>query len=111
MLDEAFPRASVICDNDSSCHARAVTSYLEEQSPPVGALRRPLQPARRPAECIWAALKNYMGNTAESWLPQGVFEDRDHALLLVLRDLGEDRQAEQLGSSTLRDRECALRVL
>ena len=41
---------------------------LPGRAPPAGtAVRRPLQPARQPAERIWAALKNYVANTAVTW--------------------------------------------
>jgi transposase len=46
----AFPLAPlivVICDNDSTRHARTVTAYLQDQ-PRLELLRRPVQPARQP---------------------------------------------------------------
>jgi len=69
-LAEAFPRAPaivVICDNDSIHHARAVTAYLEEHPrlEPLYGARHSLHD--NPAERIWAALKNYVANTAMSW--------------------------------------------
>ncbi len=70
MLAEAFPRAPVIvviCDNDTIHHARKVTAYLKEPPPlplPYGAR---YSPDNNPAEPIWAALKNYVANTAVTW--------------------------------------------
>jgi DDE superfamily endonuclease len=70
MLAEAFPRAPVIvviCDNDSIHHARKVTAYLKEH-PRLGLLYGArYSPDNNPAERIWAALKNYVANTAVSW--------------------------------------------
>jgi hypothetical protein len=53
MLDQAFPQTVVIvviCDNDSSCHARKVTAYLKEHPGWNG-----------------SRLRNYVANTAVSW--------------------------------------------
>lgn len=69
LLDQvlrAFPRSpviAVICDNDSIHHARKVTAYLEEHP------RLELLYGARynPAERIWAALTNYLANTADTW--------------------------------------------
>jgi transposase len=70
MLAEAFPRAPVIvviCDNDSIHHACTVTRYLEEH-PRLEVLYGPrYSPHDNPAERIWAALKNYLANTAMTW--------------------------------------------
>jgi transposase len=69
MLAKAFPRAPVIvviCDNDSIHHARKVTAYLKEH-PRLGLLYGArYSPDNNPAEQIWAALKNYVANTAVS---------------------------------------------
>ena len=70
MLAEAFPRAPVIvviCDNDSIHHARAVTSYLQEHPRLEVLYGARYSPHDNPAERIWAALKNYVANTAVSW--------------------------------------------
>lgn len=70
MLAEAFPHApviAVICDNDSIHHARKVTAYLK-QHPRLELLYGALySPHDNPAERVWAALKNYVANTAVSW--------------------------------------------
>jgi hypothetical protein len=65
-----FPQApviAVICDNNSSCHARKVTAYLEKhprlELPYGAATARTTTRAER----IWGALKNYVANTAVSW--------------------------------------------
>jgi DDE superfamily endonuclease len=76
MLDQAFPRApviAVICDNDSIHHARAVTAYLNKHPRLELFYGARYSPHDNPAERIWAALKNYVANTAVSWpgrLPQ-----------------------------------------
>jgi hypothetical protein len=70
MLAEAFPRAPVIvviCDNDSIQHARKVTAYLKEHPRPGLLCGARYSPDNNPAERIWAALKNYVANTAVSW--------------------------------------------
>ena len=70
VLAEAFPRAPVIvviCDNDSIHHARAVTSYLQEHRRLEVLYGARYSPHDNPAERIWAALKNYVANTAVSW--------------------------------------------
>src|SRR5260370_2060038 len=66
----AFPRApviAVICDNDSIHHARKVTAYLEEHPRLELLYGARYSPHDNPAERIWAALKNYLANTAVSW--------------------------------------------
>jgi len=69
-LLQAFPHAPaivVICDNDSIHHARKVTAYLERH-PRLELLYGPrYSPNDNPAERIWAALKNYVANTAVTW--------------------------------------------
>jgi transposase len=70
MLDQACPRApviAVICDNDSIHHARAVTRYLDEHPRLELLYGARYSPHDNPAERIWAALKNYVANTAVSW--------------------------------------------
>ena len=70
MLAEAFPHAPVmvvICDNDSIHHARAVTRYLQEHPGLEVLYGARYSPHDNPAERIWAALKNYVVNTAVSW--------------------------------------------
>jgi transposase len=70
MLAEAFPRAPVvvvICDNDSIHHARAVTAYLREHPRLELLYGARYSPHDNPAERIWAALKNYVANTAVTW--------------------------------------------
>jgi hypothetical protein len=70
MLAEAFPHAPVIvviCDNDSIHHARAVTRYLQEHPRLEVLYGARYSPHDNPAERIWAALKNYVANTAVSW--------------------------------------------
>jgi len=66
----AFPRAPVIvmiCDNDSSCHARKVTAYLDKHPRLELLYGARYSPHDNPAERIWAALKNYVASTAVSW--------------------------------------------
>jgi transposase len=70
MLDQAFPRApviAVICDNDSIHHARKVTAYLAEHPRLEVFYGARYSPHDNPVERIWAALKNYVANTAVSW--------------------------------------------
>jgi transposase len=70
MLAEAFPQAPVIvviCDNDSIHHARNVTAYLKEHPRLELLYGARYSPHDNPAERIWAALKNYVANTAVSW--------------------------------------------
>jgi hypothetical protein len=73
LLDQvlrAFPAAPVIimiCDNDSIHHARTVTSYLEEHPRLELLYGARYSPNDNPAERVWAALKNYVANTAVSW--------------------------------------------
>ena len=70
MIAEAFPRAPVIvaiCDNDSIHHARKVTAYLEKHPRLELLYGARYSPHDNPAERIWAALKNYVANTAVSW--------------------------------------------
>jgi DDE superfamily endonuclease len=57
----------VICDNDSIHHARKVTAYLKEQPRLELLYGARYSPHDNPAERIWAALKNYVANTAVSW--------------------------------------------
>jgi hypothetical protein len=58
---------AVSCDNDSIHHARKVTGYLQKH--PRLELLYGARYSRHdnPAERIWAALKNYVANTAVSW--------------------------------------------
>jgi transposase len=66
----AFPRApviAVICDNDSIHHARKVTAHLEEHPRLELLYGARYSPHDNPAERIWAALKNYLANTAVTW--------------------------------------------
>ncbi len=70
MLAEAFPQAPVIvviCDNDSIHHARTVTAYLKQQPRLELLYGARYSPHDNPAERIWAALKNYVANTAVTW--------------------------------------------
>jgi transposase len=70
MLTEAFPRAPVIvviCDNDIIHHARAVTAYLEQHPRLELLYSARYSPHDNPVERIWAALKNYVANTAVTW--------------------------------------------
>jgi hypothetical protein len=70
MLAEAFPQAPVIvviCDNDTIHHARNVTAYLKEHPRLELLYGARYSPHDNPAERIWAALKNYVANTAVSW--------------------------------------------
>jgi len=70
MLAEAFPAAPlivVICDNDSTHHARAVTAYLGKHpriEPLYGAR---YSPHDNPVERVWGGLRNYVANTAVTW--------------------------------------------
>src|SRR5690348_10983863 len=66
----AFPRAPVIvviCDNDSIHHARRVTAYLEKHPRLELLYGARYSPHDNPVERVWAALKNYVANTAVSW--------------------------------------------
>jgi transposase len=73
LLDQllrAFPRAPlivVICDNDSIHHARRVTRFLDEHPRLEVLYGARYSPHDNPAERIWAALKNYVANTAVTW--------------------------------------------
>ena len=70
MLTDAFPRAPaivVICDNDSIHHARAVTAYLTKHPRLELLYGARYSPHDNPVERIWAALKNYVANTAVTW--------------------------------------------
>jgi transposase len=73
LLDQvlrAFPAAPVIvmiCDNDSIHHARTVTSYLEKHPRLELLYGARYSPHDNPVERIWAALKNYVANTAVTW--------------------------------------------
>ena len=70
MIAETFPLAPVIvviCDNDSIHHARKVTAYLKQQSRLELLYGARYSPNDNPTERIWAALKNYVANTAVSW--------------------------------------------
>jgi transposase len=70
LLAEAFPRAPVIvviCDNDSIHHARAVLAYLDKHPRLELLYGARYSPHDNPAERIWAALKNYVANTAVTW--------------------------------------------
>ena len=67
---QAFPQAPaivVICDNDSIHHARKVTAYLGKHPCPELLYGARYSPHDNPAERIWAALKNYVANTAVTW--------------------------------------------
>jgi hypothetical protein len=72
LLDQvlrAFPWAPaivVICNNDSSCHARTVTAYLERHPRLELLYGARYSPHDNPVERIWAALKNYVVGTAVS---------------------------------------------
>jgi hypothetical protein len=70
MLAQAFPLAPaivVICDNDSIHHARAVTRYLDKHPRLELLYGARYSPHDNPVERIWAALKNYVANTAVTW--------------------------------------------
>jgi len=65
-----FPAAPVIVmirDNDSIHHARKVTAYLDKHPRLELLYGARYSPNGNPAERIWAALKNYVANTAVSW--------------------------------------------
>jgi DDE superfamily endonuclease len=67
---QAFPQAPaivVICDNDSIHHARKVTAYLGKHPCLELLYGARYSPRDNPAERIWAALKNYVANTAVTW--------------------------------------------
>ena len=67
---QAFPQApavAVICDNDSIHLARKVTAYLKQQPRLELLYGARYSPHDNPAERIWAALKNYVANTAVTW--------------------------------------------
>src|SRR5207253_9974527 len=66
----AFPSApviAVICDNDIIHHARKVTRYLGRHPRLELLYGARYSPHDNPAERIWAALKNYVANTAVTW--------------------------------------------
>ena len=70
MLEQAFPQAPVIvviCDNDGIHLARKVAAYLKEHPRLELLYSARYSPHDNPAERIWAALKNYVANTAASW--------------------------------------------
>jgi hypothetical protein len=73
LLDQvlaAFPAApviAVICDNDTSCHARKVTACLKEHPRLELLYGARYSPHDNPVERIWGALKNYVANTAVTW--------------------------------------------
>ncbi len=73
LLDQvlrAFPQAPavvVICDNDSIHHAHKVTAYLEKHPRLELLYGARYSPHDNPVERIWAALKNYVANTAMGW--------------------------------------------
>jgi hypothetical protein len=73
LLDQvlrAFPAAPVIimiCDNDSIHHARKVTANLDKHPRLELLYGARYSPNDNPAERIWAALKNYVANTAVTW--------------------------------------------
>ncbi len=70
MLAASFPAAPlivVICDNDSIHHARAVTRYLDKQPRLEVLYGARYSPHDNPVERVWAALKNYVANTAVTW--------------------------------------------
>ncbi len=67
---QAFPQAPAIvvtCDNDSTRHARKVTACLEKHPRLELLYGARYSPHDNPAGRIWAALKNYVANTAVSW--------------------------------------------
>jgi hypothetical protein len=69
-LLEAFPHAPaivVICDNDTIHHARKVTAYLEDHPRLELLYGARYSPHDNPVERVWAALKNYVANTAVTW--------------------------------------------
>ena len=61
------PVIVVICDNDSIHHARTVTAYLEKHARLELLYGARYSPHDNPAERIWAALKNFVANTAVTW--------------------------------------------
>lgn len=73
LLDQvlrAFPAAPLIvmiCDNDSIHHARKVTAYLDRHPRLELLYGARYSPDDNPVERVWAALKNYVANTAVSW--------------------------------------------
>jgi len=73
LLDQllrAFPWAPaivVICDNDSTRHARAVTAWLAGHPRLELLYGARYSPHDNPVERIWGALKNYLANTAVTW--------------------------------------------
>jgi hypothetical protein len=58
---------AVICDNDSIHHARKVTAYLVAHPRLELLYAARYSPHDNPAERIWAALTNYLANTAVTW--------------------------------------------
>jgi len=92
LLDQvlrAFPRAlviAVICDNDGIHHARRVTAYLEKHPGLELLYGARYSPHDNPVERIWAALKNYVANTAVSWPGR----------LLQIRSFSRNRPPDQM---------------
>ncbi len=66
LLDQVL-RAFMICDNDSIHHARKVTAYLEKHPRLELLYGARYSPHDNPAGRIWAALTNYVANTAMTW--------------------------------------------
>jgi hypothetical protein len=69
-LLRAFPRAPaivVICDNDTIHDARKVTGWLQDHPRLELLYGARYSPHDNPVERIWAALKNYVANTAVTW--------------------------------------------
>jgi hypothetical protein len=69
-LLRAFPRApaiAVICDNDSTRHAKAVTAWLEEHPRLELLYGARYSPHDNPVERVWGGLKNYLANSAVTW--------------------------------------------
>ncbi len=58
---------SVICDNDSIHHARAITRYLDQQPRLELLYGARYSPHDNPVERVWGGLKNYVANTADTW--------------------------------------------
>ena len=82
---------AVICDNDSIHHARKVTAYLEEH--PRLELLYGARYSPQKAERIWAALTNYLANTADTWPALG--RSTPASATLTRPDAGHRRAPDQ----------------
>ena len=72
-LAQSFPAApviAVICDNDSIHHPASSIRYLDKHPRLELLYGARYSPHDNPVERVWAALKNYVANTAVTWAGQ-----------------------------------------